>query len=55
MSPLIVDTRPVAALVLALTVAIEIVLLIAVRDNLTLNVIMLLFPNDAIRNWQIGK
>ena len=40
---------------LALTVAIEIVLLIAVRDNLTLNIIMLLFPNDAIRTWQIGK
>jgi hypothetical protein len=38
-----------------LTIAIEIALLIAVRDNLTLNIIMLLFPSDAIRAWQLGK
>ena len=40
---------------IALALAIEIVLLVAVRDNLTLNIIMLFFPNDAIRGWQLGN
>ena len=40
---------------IALAVAIEIVLLVVVRDNLTLNIIMLLFPSDAIRAWQMGS
>jgi hypothetical protein len=44
-----------AARTIALGLAIEIVLLIVVRDNLTLNIIMLLFPNDAIRAWQLGN
>jgi hypothetical protein len=37
---------------IALAVAIEVLLLIAVRDNLLLNIIMLFFPSDAIRQWQ---
>ena len=35
-------------------VALELVALVAVRDNLTLNVWMLLFPTDFIRDWQAG-
>lgn len=38
----------------AAVIALELAALAAVRDNLTLNVWMFLFPNEAIRAWQSG-
>ena len=38
----------------AAALAMELFVLWAIRDNLTLNVIMLLWPLDAIRAWQQG-
>jgi hypothetical protein len=39
---------------IALGIALELIALVAIRDNLTLNVLMLLWPIDAIRDWQAG-
>jgi hypothetical protein len=39
---------------LALALGFELFTLWAIRDNLTLNVIMLLWPVDIIRQWQAG-
>jgi len=39
-------------LTVVLVVSIEVGLAVAIRDNLTLNILMLVHPFDAIKNWQ---
>ena len=48
----VIASRVPVWLTVTLVVALELIVLYFIRDNLTLNIIMLLYPLDAIRNWQ---
>ena len=39
---------------LSIVVAFEVMLAFVIRDNLALNIIMLIYPIDAIKEWQLG-
>jgi hypothetical protein len=45
---------PVRAAVLG-SILLDIVLMWWIRDSLAINIVMLIYPIDAIRDWQLGR
>ncbi len=39
----------------AIFLAVEVAMLIVYRDNLLLNVVMLVYPFEAVKSWQLGR
>ncbi len=50
----LVAWRVRVAVSVALVVAAELLMLVLIRDNLTLNIVMLVWPVEAIRAWQMA-
>jgi len=50
---LMASRLPVIASV-SIVVASEVMLAVMIRDNLVLNILMLIWPVEAIKNWQLG-
>jgi len=50
----LVAARLPAWVTVALLIAVEVTLLALIRDNLILNIIMLIHPSDWLRQWQAG-
>ena len=40
---------------IAIVVGIETMMAVAIRDNMTLNIVMLIHPFEVIRRWQMGS